>query len=62
MRFSDDENETMYAIDLLARKYAPEDTAENRKAAIDREYARLAVAVMDIDHMTGKEALELVKK
>ncbi|MDO4352447.1 MAG: pyridoxamine 5'-phosphate oxidase family protein [Clostridia bacterium] len=62
VRFSDDENETMYAIDLLARKYAPEDTAENRKAAIDREYDQLAVAVMEIEHMTGKEAIELVKK
>ena len=62
VRFSDDEKEIMYAIDLLARKYAPEDTAENRKAAIDREYDQLAVAVMEIEHMTGKEAIELVKK
>lgn len=62
VRFSDDENEIMYAIDLLARKYAPEDKAENRRAAIDREYSQLAVAVMKIEHMTGKQAIELVKK
>lgn len=59
--FVKDEKEIRYAIDLLARKYAPNDTAENRKAAIEKEYNQLAIAVMKIEHMTGKEAIELVR-
>lgn len=31
------------------------------EAAIEREYSQLAVAVMEIEHMTGKEAIELVR-
>ena len=55
--------ETMrYAMNLLAKKYAPYDTAQNREAAIEREFNQLAVVVMEIEHMTGKEAIELTQK
>lgn len=50
------------AIDLLARKYAPRDSAENRRAAIDREWAPLCMLEMTIEHLTGKEAIELVRR
>lgn len=49
------------AIDKLARKYAPEDSAENRAAAIAREYKLLCMVKITIEHMTGKEAIELVR-
>lgn len=57
----EDEMEMRAAIEKLAIKYAPEDTAVGRKNAIDREWKPLCMLEMDIDHMTGKEAIELVK-
>ncbi|WP_294581416.1 pyridoxamine 5'-phosphate oxidase family protein [uncultured Thomasclavelia sp.] len=58
----DDETEKYQAIDKLALKYAPNDTLENRKKAITREWQPLCMLKMEIDHLTGKEAIELVKK
>ena len=46
----------------LAIKYAPNDTAARREQAIQREWKPLCVLKMDIDCMTGKEAVELVAK
>ena len=57
-----DEKEKRTAIEKLASKYAPEDTAIGRKNAIDREWTPLCMLKMHIDHITGKEAIELIKK
>lgn len=56
-----DEKEKRAAIEKLAIKYAPEDTAIGRKNAIDREWTPLCMLKMRIDHITGKEAIELIK-
>ena len=50
------------AVEKLAVKYAPEDTDAHREAVIDREWGALCVLEMRVDHMTGKEALELTGK
>ena len=50
------------AMETLAIKYAPNDTAARREQAIQREWKPLCVLKMDIDCMTGKEAVELVAK
>lgn len=47
-------------VQLTALKYAPEDTADGRKRAIDREWRTLCVLEMTISHMIGKEAIELI--
>ncbi len=57
----EDESEKRAAIEKLARKYAPNDTAGNRDKAIRREWKPLCMLEMTIDHVTGKEAIELVK-
>ena len=57
-----DEEEIRGAIERLAVKYAPGDSAENRDAAIRRELAALCMVKVKIEHMTGKEAIELAKK
>lgn len=62
IRVVDDEQDKRTAIEKIAVKYAPEDTAEGRNAAILREWKPLCVIEMSIDHMTGKESIELVKK
>lgn len=56
------ENEIRSAIEKLAIKYAPNDSAEHRSEAIEREYAAMCMVKIEIDHMTGKEAKELLKK
>ena len=62
IRVIEDDNEKRTAIEKLAIKYAPEDTAENRDNAIRREWKPLCLLEMTIDHITGKEAIELVKE
>lgn len=62
MRILTDDAEKRNAIDKLALKYAPDDTEENRQKAIKREWKPLCMLEMSIDHMSGKEAIELVKK
>ena len=62
IRVIEDDSEKRTAIEKLAIKYAPEDTAANRDNAIGREWKPLCILEMTIDHVTGKEAIELVKK
>lgn len=57
-----DEDEIRDAIELLAVKYSPGDSRENRNAAIRRELDALCMVKVRVEHMTGKEAIELVKK
>ncbi len=62
IRIVEDEQEKYRAIEKLAVKYAPDDTAENRREAIAREWTPLCMLEMTIDHLTGKEAVELKRK
>ena len=56
-----EEEEKRAAIEALAAKYTPEDP-EGRKQEIEREYRALCVVAIEIDHLSGKEAIELVRK
>lgn len=56
-----DENEKMDAINKLALKYAPNDSEANRQAAIRRDWAPLCMLAMRPRHISGKQAIELVK-
>ena len=56
-----DEDKKRQAIEKLAVKYAPQDSEERRREAIDREWKPLCMLEMTIDHMSGKEAIELLK-
>ena len=62
IRVIEDDREKRAAIEKLAIKYAPEDTAASRDDAISREWKPLCMLEMTIDHVTGKEAIELVKE
>ena len=57
----EDEDEINAAIEKLAKKYYPDDSDENRRAAIEKERRALNVVKIKIEHITGKEAIELVK-
>ncbi len=57
----EDEDEKRIAIEKLAVKYAPLDNKSGREKAIERDWKSLCMLEMTIDHMTGKEAIELIK-
>lgn len=48
------------AIERLAAKYNPTDSAANRARFIDKELAALCMVRLRIEHLTGKQAKELV--
>ena len=62
IRVIEDDREKRAAMEKLAIKYAPEDTAANRDDAISRGLKPLCMLEMTIDHITGKEAIGLVKE
>ena len=61
VRVLEREGEKRAAIERLARKYAPEDSAEHRTAFIEQDWAPLCMLEMTVDHCTGKEAKELAQ-
>ena len=61
VRILEDEGEKRAAIEKLALKYAPESTVEDRKQVIQKEWEPLCMLEMELDHVTGKEAIELVQ-
>ena len=62
VRILEDVGEKRAAIGKLAVKYFPGDTAEGRNAAIDREWGPLCMLEMTVEHLSGKEAIELVRQ
>ena len=61
VRIFESEEEKRRAIEQLSQKYHPMDTPAHRKAVIDREYAPLCMLAFTVEHMTGKQAIELTK-
>lgn len=60
IRVVEDEAEKRKAIEKLAIKYSPEDE-EGRHKEIEGAYKALCIIALDIEHITGKEAIELVR-
>lgn len=61
-RVLEEEEEKRRAIQLLARRYSPEEEEVALQEAIKREYKALCMIELKIQHMTGKETVELVRK
>lgn len=53
--------EKQNALLLLARRYAPEQSQTDHQREIDRFFSNLCIAELTIQHLTGKEAIELVR-
>lgn len=62
VRILEDDREKYDSVREIALKYAPLDTEEQRRAAIEREWNGLCMLEMTIEHLTGKEARELMEK
>jgi Predicted flavin-nucleotide-binding protein len=59
-RILTDEREKREALEILAARYSP-DQEEGRQREIGQEFQRVCMLELAIEHMTGKEAIELVK-
>ncbi len=60
-RIIEDEAQARSAIERLAKRYSPEQE-QGRLQEIDRLMAQLCMIELDIEHMSGKEAIELVRQ
>ena len=61
VRILEDEGEVQAAIHRLARRYHPTDSQEHRREAIQKEHSALCMLELTVEHLTGKEAIELVR-
>ena len=61
IRILEGDVEKLAAIEKLTEKYTPDDSADNRKKAIERDWKSLCMLEMAVEHMSGKEAIELVR-
>lgn len=56
----DDDAERLMALRLLGRRHAPHDE-QGLQHEIDKDFARVLMLRFDIEHLTGKQAIEMVK-
>jgi uncharacterized protein len=59
MRVLTEDSEKKYALERLAEKYSP-DFKEKGQSEIERSWERVVAAEIQIEHMTGKAAIELI--
>ncbi len=60
-RILTEDSEKRHALECLAEKYSPDYLAEGQ-GVIDRAWDRVCAAEVQIEHMTGKAAIELIEK
>lgn len=60
-RILEDEAEKRLALERLAAKYSPEQ-AEGRRSEIEKELDAVCMAEIQIENLTGKEGLELLRQ
>ncbi len=58
-RFLTDRKEKLDALELLARKYAPQEVG--MQAEIQKGFDHMLMIEIEVEHLTGKEAIELVR-
>ena len=59
-RILEDITEKRAALEILAERYSPEQV-EGRKEEINNSIDRVCMVELAIEHMTGKEAIELIR-
>lgn len=57
----DEQDEIYGAMKELGKKYYPDDSEEHLNEVIERAQSTMSMIKIDIEHMTGKEAIELVR-
>lgn len=61
VRVLEDRGEKEEALRLLAAKYFPDDP-EGREAEVQKTLASVAMLELTMEHITGKEAIELIRE
>ena len=61
IRILEDEAEMRRAIEILAEKYSPDVSEAGRRQEIDKTWNALCMLEFTIEHVTGKEAIELTR-
>lgn len=56
-----DDSDKIFGLKLLAEKYSPNESVEHRDKEIYGKLNALVVPVLEIEHLTGKAARELVR-
>lgn len=62
IEFLEDDESKRKAVVLLSKKYSPNETEESMNKAIEKEWTPLFCYALDIEHLTGKFAIELINK
>lgn len=62
IRVLEDEIEKRAAIEKLAARYSPLESEASRGQEIDKFWQRLCMLELSIEHMTGKEGMEMKKR
>lgn len=62
VRILDDEDEKMKAITMIADRYSPRADPESRNKEIAKGFHHTHIIEFSIEHITGKEAIELVRE
>lgn len=62
VREMEDGPEKQAAVGALMQKYYPEDSRENREKYIHDSWAALCMLEFSIEHLTGKECIELTRR
>lgn len=60
-RILDNSAEIRLALEWLAMKYSSSQTQEHRHHAIEKDFKTVCIIEVSIEHLSGKEAIELVK-
>ena len=61
IRILEDDGEKRAAVEKLAKKYFPTDTPKHREQIIRRDWPPLCMLEMTVEHLSGKQAVELVR-
>ena len=60
-RVLEDPAEIRAALEKLALRYAPEDSEAHREAILEKELPAVVMVEVTVEHLSGKEAIELVR-
>ena len=61
-RILDTPEEIFPAIKMLTDRYSPDESDEKKNGEITRQMPAMFMIELNVEHMTGKEAIELVRK
>lgn len=62
VKIIESEDEKRRTIRILTDKYSPDESEEKKTDEIDRKMPAFVMLEFKVEHMTGKEAIELVRK